>query len=68
MGNFTENVDTFGEEIVNASINNTRYSLDNLTPVEFRMWVNYCKTFPNFHPSHFEGKELNFVKTGKWEE
>lgn len=57
----------FGGEIVNASINNINLATDRLTDVEFRMWIENCKIYPNFHPSHFEGLEESFIKTGKWE-
>ena len=57
----------FGEEIINANINNITLAMNRLTDVEFRMWIENCKIYPNFHPSHFEGLEESFIKTGKWE-
>lgn len=57
----------FGEVNVNASIDNIILAMNRLTDVEFRMWIENCKTYPNFHPSHFEGLEESFIKTGKWE-
>ena len=55
------------DETINASLSNIIYALCKLTAVEFRMWVNACKTYKNFDPTHFEGLEEQFVKTGKWE-
>jgi hypothetical protein len=55
------------EEKVNASLGHVIYALSKLTAIEFRMWIEACKTYENFDPTHFEGLEEQFIKTGKWE-
>lgn len=64
---FASNKETFGEEMINARFNTTFEAFEILTKVECRMWIENCKTYENFHPSHFEGLEEAFIKTGKWE-
>jgi hypothetical protein len=62
-----KNFKLFGEEKINASIGNIISAAENLTPIEFRYWINACKTYESFHYSHFQGQEEQFLKTGKWD-
>lgn len=57
----------FGSEIINADLETILAAMEELTVVEFRMWVETCKTYANTHWSHVRGMEANFRKTGKWE-
>jgi len=65
--NADQRIKEMTDEKVNASLSRIIYALCRLTAVEFRMWVNACKTHKNFDPSHFEGLEEQFIKTGKWD-
>jgi len=61
-----ENKETFKEEIINARVDTIFEALGILTKVECRMWIENCKVYENFHPSHFAGLEEAYIKTGKW--
>jgi len=61
-----DNKEIFKDEIVNASVGTIFEAFGILTKVECRMWIENCKTYEDFHPSHFEGLEEEFIKTGKW--
>ena len=50
-----------------ATLGGLLWALEHLTAVEFRMWLQKCEEFPGFHPSHFEGAEDRFIRTGSWE-
>ena len=56
-----------GHETINATLTNIMVAATSLTLVEFRMWIEQCKTFPNTHPSHYIDLEKLFVATGSWE-
>ena len=62
-----KNIEYFKNERINATINDILWALDHLTPVEFRLWINHCKSYGSFHPSHFEAMEEHFIETGEWE-
>jgi len=62
----TENRKTFGGEIINARLGTIFEALAILTRVECRMWIENCKVYENFHPSHFAGLEEAYINTGKW--
>jgi len=67
MLNADERKEQLLQEKVNATISNIIYAICKLTAVEFRMWIEACKKYENFDPTHFEGLEEQFIKTGKWE-
>ena len=64
----TENKKIFSGEIINARLGTVFEGLAILTKVECRMWIENCKTYEDFHPSHFAGLEKEFIKTGKWKQ
>jgi len=57
----------FPNEKINANLSTAIDALAELTLVEFRMWIEFCKTYENTHWTHFRGKEEQYIKTGSWE-
>ena len=57
----------FREANPKADIRNTLEAMTTLTDIEFRMWLNACEKFGSFDPSHFQGQEEQFLRTGKWD-
>jgi hypothetical protein len=60
-------LEVFADAIPNARLLQTVKATQILTDVEFRMWLNKSKLYDSFDPSHFEGLEAQFVKTGTWD-
>lgn len=59
-------INLFGDTIVTASICNIIGAITHLSPVEFRMWADNCKTCSNIHFTHFAGLEKQYIETGEW--
>ncbi len=62
-----KNFALFKEESIKAPWGQIERAAESLTPVEFRMWLNACEKFGSFDPSHFQGQEEQFIRTGKWD-
>ena len=56
-----------GQEIIKASLGKIVWAMENLTLVEFRMWLIKCKTSSNTLPANFFKAEERFIKTGAWD-
>lgn len=60
------NLEIFNDVQVQASVGNIVLALDILNDAEFRMWVEQCKSYPNFKPTHFQGAQVSALSSNPW--